>query len=389
MGYFSDYLKAGLTPQQLETERRVQLARISELRERDVLVMAADVGKPRLPISIEQRDLTPIKDQLSNLHGADVDLILETPGGSGETAEDIVKLLRAKFAKVGVIVLGAAKSAGTIITMAADEILMEPASALGPIDAQLVWQGKVFSAGALIEGVERIKAEVVKTGVLNKAYIPILQSVSPGELQNAENALEFSRLLVSEWLAKYKFKDWDTHSSTGKPVTVEERRELAAKIASQLCDHSRWKTHGRSIHLDDLRKMGLRITDYTEDVHLGEAIQRYQALLQRTFEANIYKVFETPTSLILRIDNSQRSGQPNTDEPLKKPKVSQVEAQVKCKHCGNELVVSARFDKNAPVSAGSIPWPATDKLECPKCKASLDLGQARKEVEAQVGMPIP
>lgn len=78
------------------------------------------------------------------------------------------------------------------MTMAADEILMGTASALGPIDAQLTWQGKVFSADALLEGLDKIKDEVAKTNILNKAYIPILQGISPGEIQSARNALKFA-----------------------------------------------------------------------------------------------------------------------------------------------------------------------------------------------------
>jgi ATP-dependent protease ClpP protease subunit len=48
---------------------------------------------------------------------------LETPGGSGEIAEDLVKAMRIKYEDVAVIVPGYAKSAGTIMSMAADEIL--------------------------------------------------------------------------------------------------------------------------------------------------------------------------------------------------------------------------------------------------------------------------
>jgi len=62
-------------------------------------------------------------------------LILETPGGSGEVAEDIVRSLRGQFDEIAVLVPGTAKSAGTIMAMAGDEILMQPSSSLGPIDA--------------------------------------------------------------------------------------------------------------------------------------------------------------------------------------------------------------------------------------------------------------
>ena len=166
-------------------------------------------------------------------------------------------MIRKKYNDVAVIIPGWAKSAGTIIAMAADEILMGSMSALGPIDAQISWQGKRFSADALLEGMNKIKEEVADSGVLNRAYIPILQGISPGELQSASNALGFSKKLVTSWLADYKFKKWDRHSSSDLPVTDEEKSKRAEEIADKLCDHGHWLTHGRSIKLEDLRAMRL------------------------------------------------------------------------------------------------------------------------------------
>jgi len=236
MGIYTEYLEQfGGNFDTLSAERKRQLQRVSDLRGRDVLVFATDINKQTGPISIDYADLLPFTDQLSNLKGTKLDLILETPGGSGEVAEDLVKAMRAKYEDVAVIVAGYAKSAGTIMAMAADEILMGPNSALGPIDAQIFYQGKRFSADALIEGMEKIKKEVEKSGNLNRAYIPILQQISPGELQNAENALNFAKILVTQWLAQFKFRTWDTHSSTGMAVTDEEKKKRAEEIAEQLC----------------------------------------------------------------------------------------------------------------------------------------------------------
>ncbi len=199
MGIYTEYLDRQLNSDQLTQERKLQLRRISQLRNnRDVLVIAADLNKGQAPISIDYSDLLPVNDQLASLNGRAVDVILETPGGAGEIAEDIVRLLHTKYREVGIIVPGYAKSAGTIIAMAGDEILMEPASALGPIDAQISWQGKTFSAEAFLEGMEKIKQEIEEIGVLNKAFIPILQALSPGEIQSAENALKFAKTLVTQ-----------------------------------------------------------------------------------------------------------------------------------------------------------------------------------------------
>lgn len=241
---------------------------------------------------------------MSAISGDEIDIILETPGGFAEVVEDLVRLIRSRFNKVGIIVPGMAKSAGTIFTMAADEILMGATSALGPIDAQMSSNGKRFSADAFLAGLDSIRKEAEKSKHLDIAYIPILQNISPGEIQHCENAQAFSRTLVTNWLKDYKFKFWTHHSSTGAEVTEQDKIDRANAIATLLCNHGHWLTHGRSIQLSDLTGMRLQITDYSKTPELDDAITRYYTLLRMSFETNIYKIYETPTSQIYRSINT-------------------------------------------------------------------------------------
>jgi hypothetical protein len=380
MGVYGEYLNQPLAGnfELLTAERKRQLQRISELRGgRDVLVFAADVNKENALTSIGYVDVLPVSDQLSNLSGTAVDLILETPGGSGEAAEDIVRILRGRYSDLGVVVPGWAKSAGTIMAMAGDEILMGPSSALGPIDAQLIWQGKRFSADALLKGMEKIKKEVEVSGVLNKAYIPMLQGISPGELQSAQNALDFAKTLVTKWLTQYKFKTWQQHSSTGRPVTEEEKLAQASKIAEGLCKHQDWLTHGRSIKLDDLRTMGLRITNYGEQPELADAVNRYYALLQMTFAGNLYKLYETTGSQIYKFL------MPSVPPPQPQVTADSAELEIQCSKCQSRFKVQANLGKKQPLRTGCIPFPADNKLKCPACGVEHDLSDARRQLEAQ------
>jgi hypothetical protein len=383
LGIYSEYLDKQMDFAALTAERKAQLKRISELRGgRDILVFAANLNAFKAPISINFSDLLPINDQLSNLKGTKLDVLLETPGGSGETVEDIVRILRGKYSEVSMIIPGWAKSAGAIMAMSGDEILMEPASALGPIDAQMTWQGKVFSADALLEGVEKIKKEVESSGILNKAYIPILQGLSPGELQEAENALNFAQELVTSWLATYKFKNWNVHASTGKPVTEEEKTARANEIAGILCDHQRWRTHARSIKLDDLQNMRLQVTDYCKQPDLADAIRRYYVLLQMTFVTNIYKVIETPQSQIYRALGAA------VPSPQQMAKADKAEVDVQCGKCKTPMKVQANLGKAQPLTPGCLPFPADNKLRCPKCGAETDVTAARLQLEAMAKKPI-
>jgi hypothetical protein len=377
VGIYADYLDLQLSFPALTAERKTQLSRIATIRQRDVLVYAADLRKGDAPIAILYEDLLPFTDQLSNLHGTAVDVILETPGGYAEIAEDMVRLLRGKYSEVAFVVPGSAKSAGTIMVMSGDEILLEPGSSLGPIDAQLSWQNRSFSADAFLKGLEEIKEEVARSG-LNRAYIPILQNISPGEIQHAKNGLSFAKELVTRWLAQYKFRTWLTHSSTGAPVTAAERETRAGEIAAQLCDHGRWLSHGRSIKMSDLNAMRLRATDYSGQHDLFDAIRRYHTLLQMTFDSNIYKIFETPSSQIYRFRLQAGAGAP---QPISVG--NKAIAQLECAKCHAALKIQMNFDPGIPLESGCIAYPPSDTLACPSCGLDLNLSEMRRQVEMQ------
>ena len=68
-------------------------------------------------------------------------LILHTPGGIPVAAESIVKYLREKFNNIEVIIPTYAMSAGTMIALGADNIIMGKHSFLGPIDPQFMLSG--------------------------------------------------------------------------------------------------------------------------------------------------------------------------------------------------------------------------------------------------------
>jgi hypothetical protein len=385
LGIFTEYLERNLNFEDLNLERKKQLKRISELRGgRDILVYAADYNKGNAPISIIFDDLLPINDQLTNLCGHALDIIVETPGGSGEVAEDIVKLIREKYDDVAIIVPGWSKSAGTIIAMSCDEILMEPASALGPIDAQITRNGKTFSAEALLKGMDEIKVEVEETDKLNMAYIPILQGISPGELQGAKNALDFAKVLVKEWLIKYKFKDWNYHSSNGLLVTLEEKIMRAEEIAADLADHSKWLTHGRSIKIADLEGMKLKINDYSSNIELADAIRRYYTLLKMTLDTNIYKVYETVESQIFKSLHS-----PN-QPPVQRPEqgVNAAVFDANCGNCNSIFKVQANLGREYPIEPGNLEFPLDNIILCPNCRYEINLSQAREQIESQTGLPI-
>ena len=384
MGVYAEYLKTLGDFPSIELERKAQLRRISEERGgRGILVFASAFSKPNAPTAIEYADRIPFEDQVENIEGEEVDLLLESPGGLAEVAEDLMTMLRNRFKHVAVIIPGYAKSAGTIMAMAGDEILMEPSSALGPIDAQMTRDGRSISAHAAREGLIKIKKEVEKSGSLNRAYIPILQNISTGDIQGWENALEFSQRLVTNWLISYKFKTWKKHSKSGEKVTAEERKQLASHIASELCNHGKWLSHGRSIMIPDLEEMGLRITDYSTNPDLFDAIRRYFILLKMTFDnTNIYKVYETVESNIYRHMIPQSSTPPA--QQVKKAQPGGALIEFECPNCKTVTQLDAKFDPKVSSPPGAVRFPTDNIFVCPACASRVDLSGLRGQIEAQM-----
>jgi hypothetical protein len=250
-----------------------------------------------------------------------------------------------------------------------------------------------------LKGIQQIAAESDEAKSLNRAYIPILQRLSPGDLQNAQNALDFARFLVRDWLCEYKFKNWTVHrtNNAGTAVTQAQKTARAQVVADALCDHGKWLSHGKSIRLDDLRNLGLEITDYSTQPNLADAIARYHALLRISFDMSpVYKIVETPTTQISRVFNMQPqgilpilpSGKGLAGSPITIPGDAGLMVDLTCSNCGQNLKFQADFNILKPLQTGCIRFPASDEIACPTCKTKLQLGPVRQTIERQTNKKV-
>lgn len=214
---------------------------------------------------------------------------LNTPGGSVETAEKMVAIARHHYQQIWFIVPDMAMSAGTIICMSGDKIFMDYSSSLGPIDPQIQIDGGHFvPALGYLDQVERY-IEKSENGTLTNAEFALLQNQDIGKLRRFEQARDLSVTLLKDWLVNYKFKHWNTHSSTGKIVTARQKDDRAKSIAHALGDHKRWHSHGRMIGIQTLtNELKLQIEDYTGTA-LSTPIRTYSdMILDVTRDKNIF-----------------------------------------------------------------------------------------------------
>jgi len=210
-------------------------------------------------------------------------IILNSPGGSAETAEKMVGMIRYHYEEVYFVVPDYALSAGTIFCMSGDKIFMDYSSSLSPIDPQ-VYNGTKYvpALGYLDKVFEMI--EKSKKGELTQAEYLILQSLDLAELRSYEQARDLTVSLLKEWLLKYKFKNWivhrTNHEKKGQSVTQEEKEARAGEIAKLLGDNKIWHSHGRFIGISTIQNvLKLEIEDYSQNKELRSLIRSYNDLI--------------------------------------------------------------------------------------------------------------
>lgn len=212
-----------------------------------------------------------------------ISIVLNTPGGSAETVEKLVEIVRYHYREVWFIIPDEAMSAGTIFALSGDAIYMDYTSSLGPIDPQ-VHNGKEWvPALGYLDQVEKMIAKSA-AGHLTDAELVILQNLDLAMLSRYEQAKNLTITLLKKWLVEYKFKDWVKHetttSSLGQPVTIAEKEARAEEIAKQLSDNKIWHSHGRKIGLLTLKRLlRLRIEDYSTKEDLRSKIRAYSEFL--------------------------------------------------------------------------------------------------------------
>jgi ClpP class serine protease len=152
-----------------------------------------------------------------------IDLILHTPGGLILAAEQISKALVEHKGKVTVFIPHYAMSGGTLIALAADEIVMDSNAVLGPVDPQI---GDIPAASILM---------VLK---LKKP-----QNISDETIMMADIATK-ARFQIASFITDL--------------LTKRLPREKAAELAAVLSE-GRW-THDFPFTVQFARQLGLPVT---------------------------------------------------------------------------------------------------------------------------------
>jgi ClpP class serine protease len=155
-----------------------------------------------------------------------IDLILHTPGGLVLAAEQIATALTKHPARVTVFVPHYAMSGGTLIALAADEIVMDENAVLGPVDPQIGQYPAVSILNVLdkkaaneIDDETMILADISRKAILQVKSV-VLRLL--GERYDPEKTGQITDALTSgRWTHDY-------------PISVEEAREIGLQVNTEM-----------------------------------------------------------------------------------------------------------------------------------------------------------
>lgn len=127
-------------------------------------------------------------------------LVLATPGGDGEVAVRMIRAMQARCSRLVIIVPDMAKSAGTLMCLGADRILMAPFSDLGPVDPQFQVGPSLAGAKDIVAAVATAEERVAQRPDSFPLYAGLLAEVTMLMVEQAKAAITRSEALIDEAL---------------------------------------------------------------------------------------------------------------------------------------------------------------------------------------------
>ena len=218
----------------LEASRKRLIARIERDRKSRVVLLVhrqetmSLLGFP----AYRYIDVNDSEDVLRAIHLTDpsipLDLVLHTPGGLVLAATQIAEAVRKYRGKVTVFVPHYAMSGGTLIALAADEIVMSEHAVLGPVDPQL---GQQPAASIL---------HVIRHKPISDIDDQTLVLADQAEKAIAQVKYQLEELLTDNYPAG-KAADLATLLSTGTwthdyPITYDRALGLGLHVSSAISE---------------------------------------------------------------------------------------------------------------------------------------------------------
>lgn len=133
--------------------------------------------------------------KLLNNFKTNVLLFLSTTGGDSRSAYQIISLLRSVYKEITIIPYTCCTSAGTLMCIGADKLVLIPNSEFSPLDAQTILEETSYLTGSsisLFRGLESLNQESLK------AFHVFLNSLTKDQGMPSKLAIQTARSLTTE-----------------------------------------------------------------------------------------------------------------------------------------------------------------------------------------------
>lgn len=238
----------------LNTIRKDALQTISNITGRNVIsyysgwLKSSDIPN----LHINDNDINALMNAINKLdQSKGLDLILHTPGGDIAATESIVNYLQSVFPNnIRAFIPQLSMSAGTMIALSCNAIVMGKQSSLGPIDPQF---GGLACQGILDE-YKRAVDEVTKNPCALGIWQTIISKYHPTLIGDCENAVKWSKELASKWLL-----------NVNPSINMNEVERL-------FISHSNSYSHSRHISRQECHEVGLNIEELEDNQELQDAV---------------------------------------------------------------------------------------------------------------------
>jgi len=234
--------------------------------------------------AIRRDDVLFLSDLLHNIkRGTPIDLMLHTPGGDMDAAEKLVSMISgaAGTAPFRIIVPDFAKSAGTLMALGSNSILMSDNSELGPIDPQVVSEEQ--SGTVHITAIQNYldAFDECSTALKSDPTDPTAQAMpdklDPARVHQYRAAIKRARSLAEKLLKSRMFQ-----TASGN----------VTGIAGQLMNTKQYLSHGQMIGYVEAQELGLRVEYLSPDEPLWQAYWQLYCY-QRLEVGERFKLFES------------------------------------------------------------------------------------------------
>jgi len=222
--------------------------------QRQTLIRDIERDQPKLicyvagnKAAVDRIDTLGFVDMLHNINPGDpIDLLLHTPGGDIDAAEKLITLVRSAAGEEGqlrVIVPDFAKSAGTLMALGANTIVMSDSSELGPIDPQV--SSKDGNGSDVVYSVlTYLNAHDAAKKALREA---------PDDLTDRITFEKFDPTIVR------KFQSVRDRARSFAENLLKRRGKNFSKITTELMDVAKYQSHAQMIGWEAATEIGLTI----------------------------------------------------------------------------------------------------------------------------------